>query len=182
MNGANQDRGQNEKLGVICSVFRTIMDLLCTDLPVQSLLLELVMFAHPQQLVGTCPGSDCLSLQHCIPISAFSLKCFSLRAVPCQASLSHLFFCSSHHLIMFFFFIQKSEIRKIGLLLLKYTFQAPFQPKTTNYLDDNSSGHRSPELLYSVFIGTNSDGASKSQSHNFCTFSQCVGYISKIPQ
>lgn len=58
MNGANQDRGQNEKLGVICSVFRTIMDLLCTDLPVQSLLLELVMFAHPQQLVGTCPGSD----------------------------------------------------------------------------------------------------------------------------
>lgn len=119
-----------------------------------------------------------LSLQHCIPISAFPQVCLPLCAVPCKASLPISF--SSPHLVMLFFFIQKSEIRKIHLLLSKYMSQAPFQPNTTNYLDENSSGHRFPDLFYSLFHGTNSEWASGSQSHNFCTFSLCVGYIFKI--
>lgn len=144
MNGVNQDRGQNQKLVWICLVFRTIMNLLCIDLPCAKTAAGVGDVCSPTEAVWDLSLLWLrLSLQHCIPISAFPLLCLPLCAVPCQASLPHLLFFSSHNPLMLFFFIQKPQLGKIHLLLSKYISQAPFQPKNTNCLDGNSSGHRS---------------------------------------
>lgn len=126
------------------------MNLLCVDL----LIKRVCVVCPPRSCGDKCHS---LALTPSIPLALYPHFGFPAcvpssprSSLPDFPAPSPFVLSSLHYLIMLFFFIQKSQIRIINLLLSKYMFQAHFEPKTIWIID--SSEHRSSSPIFIQYL------------------------------